>query len=57
MEHSNIVSVDDDGTITGLVVGRAIVTVITEDGNFRGSCNVEVISNEEEKSKYWFFNL
>lgn len=41
----SIVSVDASGTITGVTAGTATVTATTEDGSFRDSCTVAVVSS------------
>ena len=40
--NEDIVSVDENGKITGNALGEATVTVITEDGNHTASCVVSV---------------
>ncbi len=41
--NTDIVTVDDDGVITGKEVGSAVITAITEDGGYKAVCNVTVI--------------
>jgi len=36
------ISVSDDGTVTALAVGSAAVVVVTEDGEFKATCEVTV---------------
>lgn len=40
--EDRIVSIDDNGTIKGLTSGSAIITAITEDGNKKATCKVDV---------------
>lgn len=43
-----VVSVSDDGLVTALRKGTAVITVTTDDGNFEATCNITV---EEDKPK------
>ena len=43
-DHPEIASVDENGTVTGVTDGTAVITVTTEDGNFTVHCNVTVSS-------------
>jgi uncharacterized protein YjdB len=40
--NTSIVTVDGNGKITGIAIGRATVTVTSEDGQFKSSCVVTV---------------
>ena len=44
VDDESILSVDQDGNITGLSLGIATVTVTTEDGGFTASAEITVIS-------------
>lgn len=44
---SSIASVDDDGLVTALSEGMAIITVTTDDGSFTDSIEITVISPEQ----------
>ncbi len=46
--ESPTVSVNGCGLITGAAVGKALITVTTEDGGFTDSCSVEVTSGKNE---------
>ena len=43
VDDESILSVDQDGNITGLSLGIATVTVTTEDGGFTASAEITVI--------------
>ena len=47
---SSIVSVDDNGLITAVAIGNAIITVITEEGAFTAVSNITVIEQGEIES-------
>jgi uncharacterized protein YjdB len=49
----NVVQVDDNGVITALNYGTAVITVTTVDGNFTASCKVTVIGVELDKHQMW----
>ena len=38
----DVVSVDENGKVTALKEGKAVITVVTEDGGFTATCNVTV---------------
>ncbi len=42
--NESIATVDEDGTVIGIAVGEAIITVTTEDGNKTATCTVTVKS-------------
>jgi uncharacterized protein YjdB len=42
-DSPSVASVDQNGRVTGIAAGSAIVTVRTVDGNFSATCNVSVI--------------
>ena len=42
----NVATVADNGTITGINAGHAIITAKTEDGNFEQKCELVVMSND-----------
>ena len=41
-----VATVAEDGTVTGVSAGRAIITAKTEDGNYEQQCEVVVMSND-----------
>ncbi|MCR5448496.1 MAG: leucine-rich repeat protein [Solobacterium sp.] len=45
-ENPEIAEIDENGNITGISEGTAVITVITEDGNKTAQCVVSVLSNE-----------
>lgn len=40
--NDSVATVDDNGTVKAISLGRAIVTAVTEDGNFKEQCVVTV---------------
>ena len=38
----SIATVNENGTVTALKAGKAVITVMTEDGTFKATCNVTV---------------
>ena len=41
--NENIAKVDQDGNVTGISKGTAVIEVSTEDGQHKASCNVNVL--------------
>lgn len=41
-----VARVADDGTVTGVAAGRAVITAKTEDGDFEQTCELVVMSND-----------
>lgn len=46
--NSSVASVDSSGLVTAKSDGSATITVTTVDGNYTASCNITVISEQEE---------
>lgn len=44
-DNPAVATVAYDGVVTGLSMGKAIITIISQDGNFSATCNVKVTSN------------
>ena len=51
VEDKTIASVDNEGTIKGLKVGSTIVTITTEEGNFKDIATINVIAQQAESIK------
>ena len=51
VEDKTIASVDNEGTIKGLKVGSTIVTITTEEGNFKDIATINVIAQQAETIK------
>ena len=45
---NSIATVSSDGLVTGIVECRTTITVVTEDGSFTATCNIEVIKRDVE---------
>jgi uncharacterized protein YjdB len=43
-DDTTIATVDDNGTVTGVKVGTATITVTTDDGELTATCEVEVVA-------------
>ena len=52
-DKPEIVSVDDNGKVTGVAIGEATITVTTEDGGKTATCKVAVKVPDIE-GVYWF---
>ena len=52
-DNPEIAAVDDKGKVTGVAVGEATITVITEDGDKTATCQVTVKVPDIE-GVYWF---
>ena len=52
-DKPEIVSVDDNGKVTGVAIGEATITVTTEDGGKTATCKVAVKVPDVE-GVYWF---
>lgn len=48
VDDASVATVDENGVVTGLSVGNAVVTATTEDGGFTAQCSVEVKKGESE---------
>lgn len=44
-ENENVVRVSDDGTVTTVSAGEAVIIAVSNDGHFRDSCTVTVSDN------------
>ena len=44
-DNVKVATVSYDGVVTGLAMGKAVITVTTLDGNFSASCNLNVTRN------------
>ena len=47
-DDNGIATVSSAGLVTGVAEGRTTITVVTEDGSFTATCNVEVIKPDVE---------
>ena len=45
-----VAAVDENGAVTALAPGEAVVYALTDDGYYRSSCTVRVTGNEPERS-------
>jgi hypothetical protein len=41
-DKTGVADVDDEGNVTGIAAGTAVITVVTADGNFEAKCTVTV---------------
>ena len=50
--NTKAATVDENGVVTGKTVGKTTITAVTEDGNFKDTCEVNVLfSDVTDKSK------
>jgi uncharacterized protein YjdB len=47
--NNNIVSVDSNGMVNAIKIGKAVITVISENGNKEAKCEIQVTSAENIK--------
>ena len=49
--NTKIAKVDDNGNVTALSMGKAVITATTEEGGYSASCNIDVLFSDVTNKK------